>query len=236
VTVGSKWGYRYTGEWRLAAQVQETKDLSLETLRRQLKESRDQLGDRLQLYQVHSATLESGILDQQDVLAELVGLLSEGLVIGLTTTGPRQAEVLRRALRVKVDGVNPFSVVQATWNVLERSSGAALAAAHAAGWGVIVKEALANGRLTSREAGERLPRLAAVAKSIGATVDQVAIAAALANPWADVVLSGAVTREQVRSNVGAIGLEISADRMHALAALAQAPEVYWSERSARVWT
>ena len=57
-------------------------------------------------------------------------------------TGPRQADTIERALEV-----GGFDAVQATWNLLERSATAALAAAHDAGLGVIVKEALANGRL-----------------------------------------------------------------------------------------
>ena len=145
--VGSKWGYRYTADWQIGVAVHEVKDHSLATLRRQLVESRRLLGDRLSLYQVHSATLESGVLDDRAVLAELVALGEGGLRVGLTVSGPRQAEVLRRALAVEIDGRQPFTTVQATWNVLEPSVGAALAEAHAAGWGVIVKEALANGRL-----------------------------------------------------------------------------------------
>src|SRR5262245_57063577 len=62
-TVGSKWGYSYVGDWRLDAPVHEVKDLSLESLQRQLRESRAQLGDHLQLYQIHSATIESGVLE-----------------------------------------------------------------------------------------------------------------------------------------------------------------------------
>src|SRR5262245_9894573 len=150
LTIGSKWGYSYVGEWRLDAPVHEVKDLSVETLRRQIVESRKLLGARLHLYQVHSATLESGVLDDPDVLGELARLRSAGLAIGLTVSGARQAEVIRRALHVEVDGVNPFQVVQATWNLLEPSAGPALAEAKAAGWGVIVKEGVANGRLTAR--------------------------------------------------------------------------------------
>ena len=67
VTVGSKWGYTYVGAWRLDAPAHEIKDLSVDALRRQLLESRAVLGDRLRLYQVHSATLESGVLDDRQV-------------------------------------------------------------------------------------------------------------------------------------------------------------------------
>ena len=164
------------------------------------------LGDRLQLYEIHSATLESKVLENTDVLRELQRLRSSGLVIGLTVTGPNQADVIRRALRVSVDGVNPFQVVQATWNLLERSAGVALAEAKASGWGVIIKESLANGRLADRADGEHLIALTKETATRGATIDVLAIAAALSQPWADVVLSGAVTLEQLESNLKSIAL------------------------------
>src|SRR5262249_34270387 len=154
VTIGSKWGYSYVGSWRLDAAVHEVKDLSIDTLRRQIAESRSLLGNRLQLYQIHSATLESGVLEDVAVLRELLQLRSTGLVIGWPVTGPNQPDVIRRARDVNVGGANPFQAVQATWNLLEPSAGAALADAKARGWGVIVKEALANGRLTDRADGE----------------------------------------------------------------------------------
>src|SRR5580765_1523646 len=96
------------------------------------------------------SAIECGVLDDRAVLDELGRLRSGGLAIGLTVSEPRQADVIRRALAVRVNGANPFQVVQATWNVLEPSAGDALAAAKQDGWGVIVKEALANGRLSNR--------------------------------------------------------------------------------------
>lgn len=215
VAVGSKWGYTYVGNWQVDAPVHEVKDHSLAALRRQIDESRALLGEYLDLYQIHSATLESGVLDDPAVLAELNTLREGGLTIGMSVSGPRQSEVIRRALAVRVDGVNPFQSVQATWNLLDPSAGPALVEAHAAGWGVIIKEALANGRLADR--------------------DQEAIAAALANPWVDVVLSGAVTETQVRSNAGALGVHLSPDRLAALSKLAEPPEQYWKERSQLAW-
>ena len=185
ITIGSKWGYSYVGSWQLDAPVHEVKDLSIDTLRRQIVESRSLLGNRLQLYEIHSATLESKVLENTDVLRELQRLRSSELVIGLTVTGPNQADAIRRALRVSVDGVNPFQVVQATWNLLERSAGVALAEAKASGWGVIIKESLANGRLTDRADGEHLIALRKEAAARGTTIDALALAAALSQPWAD---------------------------------------------------
>jgi aryl-alcohol dehydrogenase-like predicted oxidoreductase len=124
--------------------------------------------------------------------------------------------VIRRALEVRVDGINPFQSVQATWNLLETSAGPALAEAHAAGWGVIIKEALANGRLADR--------------------DQQAMAAALANPWVDVALSGAVTVEHVRSNAMAATMRLTPDHLAELAKMAEPPDHYWKERSRLAWS
>ncbi len=216
VTVGSKWGYTYVGDWRVDARVHEVKDHSLAALRRQIEESRALLGSYLDLYQIHSATLESGVLDDQAVLTELTALRAGGLTIGLSVSGPRQADVIRRALAVRVDGINPFQLVQATWNLLEPSAGPALADAHDAGWGVIIKEALANGRLADR--------------------DQEAIAAVLANRWVDVVLSGAVTNLQVRSNAMAATVQLSTDELAELAKMAEPADQYWKERSQLAWS
>jgi aryl-alcohol dehydrogenase-like predicted oxidoreductase len=230
---GSKWGYAYVGEWRLDAPVHEVKDHSLAMLRRQLAESRQLLGDRLRLYQVHSATFESGILDDGAVLAELLRLADDGLAIGLTVTGPNQSDVMRRAMAVEVDGRNPFGTVQATWNLLEPSVGPALAEAHATGRGVLVKEALANGRLAAPEAVPAT--LAEVAARNGVGPDAIALAAVLAQPWADVVLSGAATVDQLRANVGAATVTLEPDELARLSGLSEPADRYWAERSKRAW-
>jgi aryl-alcohol dehydrogenase-like predicted oxidoreductase len=198
VTVASKWGYTYTAGWRVDADPPEVKDLSVETLRRQLGETRELVGDHLSLYQIHSATIESGVLDDAAVLDELRALRASGVAVGLTTTGPDQPAAIERAL-----AVGGFDAVQATWNPLEPSAGPALARAHAAGLRVVVKEALANGRL--------------------ADCDALALAAALDQPWSDVVLSGAATVEQLRSNLRALDL-------------AEPPEEYWRTRAELPWT
>ncbi len=232
ITVGSKWGYTYTGEWRMDASTHEEKDHSLVTLRRQIGESRAWLGHRLHLYQVHSATLESGVLDDRDVLAELTRLRDEGLAIGFSVSGPRQADVIRRALDVTIDGVNPFQTVQATWNLLETSAATALAEAHRRGWGVIIKEVHANGRLTEPHADEHTRPLLDRAHALGTTLDALAVSAALSQPWIDVVLSGAVTPQHMRSHLSALALpQAAAD----LPAIAEPAAQYWERRSRLAW-
>jgi aryl-alcohol dehydrogenase-like predicted oxidoreductase len=227
VTVGSKWGYTYTADWRVDAEVHEVKDLSLVTLRRQLAESRTLLGQYLRLYQIHSATLESGVLEDNDVLDELQHLRKSGLEIGLTVTGPAQAATVERALETDM-----FDAVQATWNLLERSADSALAAAHAAGLRVIVKETLANGRLTSR--GD-IQLLLEAAGEKGTSPDALALAVVLAQPWADTVLTGPSTVEMLESNLVALDPQVDEELDTRLAALAEEPAAYWSERSTLAW-
>jgi len=236
VTVGSKWGYTYVGDWQMDAETHEVKDHSLAALTRQLSETRALLGDHLDLYQVHSATLDSGVLEDPAVLAELARLRDEGVVIGLSSSGPGQAATIRRALEVTADGVGPFACVQATWNLLEPSAGPALAEASAAGWGVIVKEAVANGRLTPHGQGPAAAALGRVAARHGAGVDAVALAAVLANPWTDVVLSGAVTPGQLEANLAALRVELTPEDLEELAILAEPPERYWQERAGLSWS
>ncbi len=223
VTVSSKWGYAYTAGWRVDAEVPEVKNHSAAALARQWPETGALLGPWLRLYQVHSATLESGILTDVSVHEELASL---GVPVGLSLSGPAQSETLRRALAVEVDGQQLFSAVQATFNLLEPSAGPALRQAKEAGWTVIVKEALANGRLAVPGPDTAV---------LGEHPDATALAAVLAQPWADVVLSGAATVAQLRSNLAALegGNGTDVDRFGRLAV---DPSRYWSERAGMRWT
>jgi aryl-alcohol dehydrogenase-like predicted oxidoreductase len=227
VTVGSKWGYTYTADWRVDVEVHEVKELTVDTLRRQEAETRSCLGDALCLYQIHSATVESGVLDDPDVRAELSRLRAQGVFIGLSATGPRQGDTIRRALQL-----GGFDAVQATWNVLEPSAGPALSAAHEAGLGVIIKEAVANGRLTDR--GD-VAVLKEVAADAGVTSDALALACVLAQPWVGVVLSGASTVAMLQSNLAALDLTLPGEALERLAALREDPELYWETRSELPW-
>jgi len=235
ITIGSKWGYRYTAGWRTDAERHEVKEHTVEALQRQAAESRSILGDHLALYQIHSATTESGVLGDSSVLAELARLREQGLRIGVSVSGPSQSDTVRRAVEVHVDGTPLFDTVQATWNLLERSAEPALQEAAAAGLGVIVKEALANGRLTDRHRDAARGVLAGVAERQHTSVDAVAIAVALRRPWAAVVLSGAATGPQLQSNMAATALVLDDQDDAELAALVEDVKLYWETRSALPW-
>jgi aryl-alcohol dehydrogenase-like predicted oxidoreductase len=239
VTVGSKWGYTYTADWKIRAQAHEIKEHTLATLQTQWRETMASLGGYVNLYQIHSATLESRVLENRSVLEELARLKSEGVHIGLTSSGPDQSKTLRQAIGIEIGGSRLFDSVQVTWNLLEPSAGPALVEAHATGLGVIIKEALANGRLTDRnkEPGfaSKLFTLKTEAGKLGTSIDALVLAACLAQPFADVVLSGATTVEQVRSNVRASQLRIEPETVAGWLEFAEPAPAYWATRSRLPW-
>ena len=200
VTISSKWGYVYTADWEVAADPPEVKHHDVDTFRRQLSETREHVGDWLALYQIHSATPESGVLSNDAVLDAMV---ETGLPLGVSVSGTSQAETIDRAVSLGI-----FSAVQATWNLHERAAEDALARS---GLKVIVKEALANGRLAARDAE--------------------ALAAALAQPWATVVLSGAASLDVLRSNLRALETPPPGD----LPELVEDSDAYWALRGQLEW-
>jgi aryl-alcohol dehydrogenase-like predicted oxidoreductase len=238
VTVSSKWGYTYTAGWQVQAAHHEVKEHSLAVLDRQWAESRAELDGSMQIYQIHSATLESGVLENVAVLGRIAELRAGGMRIGISVSGAQQADVIRRALEVRADGRLLFTSVQATWNLLEPSAGPALAEAHAAGLGVIVKEALANGRLAGRDADLGLAAREAMDRQstrLGCGMDALALAAALSQPWAGMVLSGASTIEQLAGNLLALDVGYDSETSNDLADLAEPPVQYWRARAGLAW-
>ncbi|MER5221461.1 aldo/keto reductase [Streptomyces flaveus] len=232
VVIGSKWGYTYTAGWRADAEEHEVKDHSVTTYERQRAESAELLGDRLDLYQIHSVTPDSPALTDKELHAKLAEAAAQGLTIGFSTSGPAQADAIRAALAVTVEGEPLFRTVQATYNALETSAAPALAEAHDAGLTVIVKEAMANGRLAGPHAPEAV-RAIAEAAELGA--DAVALALVLRQPWAGVVLSGAATVNQLTSNLHAAVVDLDDEQTARLAALAEEPGTYWERRGQLPW-
>lgn len=226
LTVSSKWGYAYVGDWRLDAPVHEVKEHSLARFSQQWAESSALLGSRLALYQVHSLTPDSPLFDDPELQDALAALPTR---VGFSTSGPRQADTVRRALALTRHGTPVFTAVQSTWNVLEPSVGPALAEAHEAGAHVLVKEVLANGRL----AVDPPAAVAEAATAAGMGPDAVALAAALAQPWADTVLLGPAGPDQLRSNLTALAV---VPDPAAFAELATEPDAYWRDRGALTWS
>lgn len=239
VLVGSKWGYTYTANWQIKAAEHEHKQHSLSQLDKQREESNLLLGGYLKLYQIHSVTLESGVLENRLVLDKLHALKMHGMHIGLSVSGTHQAEAIQKARSIVYDNEQLFETVQATWNLLEQSAGEALAEAHADGWGVIIKEGLANGRLTPRNQDpafkERMQLLEQMSIKTHYSIDALALAAILAQPWADVVLSGAANQQQLRANLEALKLKLSTQQLLQLLSIKEESAQYWETRSTLEW-
>lgn len=242
IVVGSKWGYTYTANWRVTVDAEkshEVKEHSLPVLERQWSESGAIFGEQLDLYQIHSATLESGVLDNTAVLERLAQIRDVGTVVGLSVSGAQQGKTIERALEIEIDGTPLFGALQATWNLLEQSATHSLQAASDQGLFVIVKEAVANGRLTERNAartfGVQMDLLRGSARDLDTTVDALAIAAAIQQPWSDVVLSGAARVAHVASNLAALGVAWDGSILRELAPIRETAEGYWAMRSALAW-
>ena len=211
IAIGSKWGYRYTGDWQVDGRVQEVKDHGVQMLREQSAESMSILGPYLKLYQIHSASPETRVLENEQVIAGLLRLRERGLsprrdrhrhdAAGDGAAGARSPVRRRAALLGR----------QATCNLDGAGAEPALREAHHAGLAVLVKEPLANGRLTPRGDAGRAGPLWAVADWLGASADAVALAFVATQPWADVVLLGAATEEQVDSNLRAKEVRLAAE-------------------------
>ncbi|TFI44492.1 aldo/keto reductase [Rhodococcus sp. 1R11] len=224
LVIGSKWGYAYVADFQRGAAVHEVKEHSVARLAEQWPQTVHDLGGKPDHYLIHSVTPDSPALRDAALLDDLRALAAGGTRIGISTSGPHQADVVRAALEIGV-----FSSVQSTWNPLEPSAAPALAEAHEAGWFVVVKEAMANGRLVAENS-----ELAALADSAAVGRDALALAVALAQPWADVVLSGAATVAQLEQNIAALSIDpaLPANRLD----IAESPQSYWDNRSRMAWT
>ena len=259
LTIGSKWGYRYVADWQRDVDVHEVKDHSLAHIETQWPETLAALGEAPDLYLIHSVTPDSPALADAALLDRLRKLAAEGVRVGISTSGPHQAAVLDAA-RTLAD--TPFSAVQATVNVLEPSVAPALERAHDVGWIVVAKEVFANGRLASTPASEpstpvgrrvapegkpsttggrrvapeskpSTPWAAALTEATGLVPEVAALGWALAQPYLDVALTGAVTEQQLDANLTAVAL--TPEQLAAAAALAVDPTEYWAARSALTW-
>mmetsp|Transcript_2769 Transcript_2769/g.8140 ORF Transcript_2769/g.8140 Transcript_2769/m.8140 type:complete len:344 (+) Transcript_2769:131-1162(+) len=241
VYVSSKWGYTYVADWNVALESgapHEVKDHSVDNFLKQLKETEKELGEYVNLYQVHSATFESGILSDERAHEALAKCREErGWSIGLSVSGTVQDDIIRTAMKIKtVDGDRLFDSVQCTFNMLEQKPGPALSEAHEVGMDIIIKEGMANGRVLKSDV------IQSVAKRMGCNPDALALAAILAQPFQPRVLSGAVTPEQLTSNLEALELSkklTSEDGKGILDEIMEGcrmeSEQYWSDRSALSW-
>jgi aryl-alcohol dehydrogenase-like predicted oxidoreductase len=238
--LGSKWGYTYVANWKIGySGAHEVKEHSLEKLKNQWKSAKNLL-PALKTYQIHSATFESRVLENREVLGELARIKKNvGIKIGVSVSGEKQKELLEYASGIRIEGKELFDSFQATYNVLDTSAHKVLSELLDRGKKVIVKEALANGRLFRNDRYPNYSQVYEIMDKIssenGAGTDAIALRFVMDRLKPTVVLSGASSIGQLESNLEAESIRLDPNEIRELSALNIDPGSYWSERKRLPW-
>ncbi|WP_026776594.1 aldo/keto reductase [Polaribacter sp. Hel_I_88] len=239
IEIGTKWGYTYTANFDANATVHEVKEHSLAKLNEQWNFSK-QLLPYLKVYQIHSATLETGVLENQEVLNQLAFLKKEyNLQIGVTTTGTNQVEVIKKALNIKVDNNQLFDIFQVTYNFLEQSLIEIVDELQQQNKRIIIKEALANGRVFSNKNyvhyQEMYRSLENLSKKYNVGIDAIALKFCEQTIPKSTILSGASNTKQLKENLKLNDFKLSNNDINLLTSFKTDAEHYWSERKNLAW-
>lgn len=239
IKIATKWGYTYTANFNANAKVHEVKEHSLAKLKEQWEFSK-QLLPYLKVYQIHSATLETGVLENKEILAHLAFLKKEhNLKIGLTTTGTNQVAVIKKALTILVDGASLFDVFQVTYNFLDQSLLTIIDELHEQSKTVIIKEALANGRIFRNKKYPHYDKMYSVLENLSKKhdvgADAIALQFCLQTIPKSTVLSGASDNNQLKENVKANSFSLTSNEVEQLKSQKISPEFYWQERKELQW-
>lgn len=239
IEVATKWGYTYVANFDANAPVHELKEHSLFKLKEQWQESKKLL-PFLTTYQIHSATLDTGVLKNEAVLNELYHLKNEfNLKIGISTTGENQVEVIKKALDVSVEGKPLFDTFQSTYNILDQSILTISDTLKQAKKRLIIKEALANARMFKNPNYEEYQAFYCVLESLstkyGVGVDAIALQFCASTIPEAVVLSGASTVKQLQENLKMNSFHLTEDDINSLKTFKVTPEKYWKERKQLKW-
>ena len=240
VRLSTKFGYTYVADWQLGFDGKhEIKEHSLAKLNEQWNISKALLPN-LNIYQIHSATLDSGVLTNRAVLSRLHELkLQHSLKIGLSSSGTEQAKIIKEAQKVVFDGMELFDSFQVTFNIFEQSTFTVLKALLKKGKTIIIKEALANGRMFRTSNFKHYEKaysyLEELEEKYKVGIDAIAIRFIMDNLEPNLILSGASNVEQLRLNLKALDFELNTDEIAQLKSLVISPEDYWQERRNLVW-
>jgi len=239
IEIATKWGYTYTANFDENAPVHEVKEHSVSKLNEQWNCSR-QLLPYLKVYQIHSATLETGVLENTEVLERLAFLKREhNLKIGLTTTGTNQVEVIKKALAVLVDGEQLFDLFQVTYNFLDQSLLAISKELIIQNKSIVIKEALANGRVFRNKNYPQYNKMYApledLAQKHNVGVDAISLKYCEQTIPKSVILSGASATSQLKENLKINSFSLSSNEIEILNSFKVTPEFYWSERKQLQW-
>ncbi|CAM4186209.1 aldo/keto reductase [Zobellia roscoffensis] len=240
VVLGTKWGYTYVANWQLGYEgAHEVKEHSLAKLTEQWEVSQYLL-PALEYYQIHSATFESGVLQNKPVLEKLLEIKrTTGLKIGISTSGPNQNEVIENALQIRINREVVFDSFQVTFNILEQATLPVLREVQLQGKKLIIKEALANGRVFPNTKYPQYQslyiKLQALAERHQVGMDAIAIRFVIDGLQPDYVLSGAADIMQLEQNLKANNFTLNKEELEQLRAEKVNSKAYWAERSKLSW-
>jgi aryl-alcohol dehydrogenase-like predicted oxidoreductase len=240
VSLSTKWGYTYVADWELGYQgAHEIKEHSLKKLNEQWEISKGLL-PALKIYQIHSATLESGVLENQAVLEALMRIKRQnGIKIGISTSGPNQSEIIQKALNIQLDGSDLFDSFQVTYNILDQSCYSILREARSKHKFIIIKEALANGRIFKNPRFEHYTPLYNLLQEFASKYevgnDVIALRFCMDSLAPDIVLSGAANARELKENLKAESFELAKPEIELLKQRAVDSNGYWAERKNLKW-
>lgn len=239
IEVATKWGYTYVANFDPNAKTHEIKEHSLEKLNEQWTQS-EKLLPYLTTYQIHSATLDTGVLENEKVLHRLAELKSRhNLIIGLSVSGDNQVEVIKKALEVEVGGQLLFDAYQVTYNILDQSLLSILDKLKSGDKRIIIKEALANGRIFPNtnygHYSALYKTLQIFSKKYGVGIDALALRFCVETVRPYKVLSGASEKEHASQNLMAGKFEFEKADLEKLKSFSISSKEYWAERKKLGW-
>lgn len=240
LSFSTKWGYTYVANWNLEYKgAHEIKEHTVDKLLEQWSVSKHLL-PALKVYQIHSATFESGVLENEEVLQKLLEIKNEtGLKMGISASGARQGEIIEFASQIRIKDKPLFESFQVTYNILETSTHKVLERLIKSGRTVIVKEALANGRVFKNDDYNHYSGLykdlEVLAKKYQVAEDAVALRFIIDHLGPDVILSGASKAEQLRENLKVMDFKLENQELLSLMQHTVNPDFYWNERKKLVW-
>lgn len=240
VNLSTKFGYTYVANWEVGfSGKHEIKEHSLNKLNEQWEVSKALLPN-LKIYQIHSATLDSGVLQNKDVLSRLHELKKENhLKIGITSSGTAQVKIIEEAQNIVLDDEDLFDSYQVTFNIFEQSCFDISKQLIDKGKTIIIKEALANGRVFRNsnfpEHKSVYDYLEQLSNKYAVGIDAIAIRFIIDVLEPSIVLSGGSNSIQIEQNLKALDFKLDHKDVLKLKSFAVSPNNYWKERSDLKW-
>lgn len=240
VNLSTKFGYTYIANWEVGfSGKHEIKEHSLNKLNEQWEVSKALLPN-LKIYQIHSATLDSGVLQNKEVLSRLHELKKENhLKIGITSSGTAQVKIIEEAQNIVLDDEDLFDSYQVTFNIFEQSCFDISKQLIGKGKTIIIKEALANGRVFRNsnfpEHKSVYDYLEQLSNKYAVGIDAIAIRFIIDVLEPSIVLSGGSNSIQIEQNLKALDFKLDHKDVLKLKSFAVSPNNYWKERSDLKW-